>query len=757
MRTFPLTALLASTLAGAPFQSVVEPVLRQKCLMCHNDKTASGNLNLAGLMTPASLAAQRDTWEKIVAKIRTGEMPPKGVPKPPAEVVSALVEHVEAEFEKADKAMPANPGRVTARRLNRVEYSNTVRDLLGVHFRANEEFPPDDSGYGFDNISDVLTVSPTLMQRYVIAAEKIAARAIGADPLPKPGLFDRRSRVQRKGAGVMELNDIIEFPADYVIRAKFIGHRGVDGKPVLTRISIDGKPVKEVEVPTAFTLVNRQGGATQRTQEEVRVFLNDGPHRFRVEFVNDEAGKSIPPGPGPGRNNIVPDSFEIAGPFPPAEELAERKQVVICDPAAGAACVEKIMAPLVKKAYRRSISKSEVLPFVKVSENARAAGYNPGQALQFSIAALLVSPHFLFRIEKDPAAGQVKRISDIELANRLSYFLWSSMPDGELMALAEKEKLHEKAVLTAQLARMLNDGKSSALAENFAGQWLETRSLDAAKPDPVKFPAWNADLKEAMKTETQMFFEEVMRKNLPISDFLDGKYSFLNEQLAKHYGIEGITGGEFRRVELDSPQRSGVLTHASVLTVSSYPSRTSPVLRGKYLLENILGAAPPAPPADVPALDEAAIGKKGTLRQQFEQHRADPSCASCHARMDVLGFALENYDATGKWRTKDGEFPVDPAGTFPNGKSFATPAEMKMLLKADMPEFTRCLTEKLMTYALGRGVERFDRRVVQQIARQTEADGYRMQTLIGGIVNSMPFQARRGEALRQATKETKAK
>ena len=314
-------------------------------------------------------------------------------------------------------------------------------------------------------------------------------------------------------------------------------------------------------------------------------------------------------------------------------------------------------------------------------------------------------------------------------------------------SIAEAGKLRQPGVLETQVKRMLADERSSALADNFAGQWLETRNLDSINPDPKKFPEWGPELRDSMKTETRMFFESMLRENRPLSEFLDAKYTFLDERLAKHYGIEGVSGGNFRRVELTTDQRGGILSHASILSVSSYPTRTSPVIRGKYLLQNFLGAPPPAPPPDVPTLDEEAVGNAGSLRQQLEKHRSNATCASCHNRMDVLGFGLENYDAIGKWRTMDGKFPVDISGTFPNGKSFSTPAQMKVLLKEELPDFARCLIEKMLTYSLGRGLEKYDRRTVDELGRKLSASGYQFQTLISEIVQSLPFQSRRGETL----------
>jgi mono/diheme cytochrome c family protein len=753
MKRLPLAFLFTLTIAGAAtptFDSAVKPLLSQTCSACHNDKLASGGMTVTAFLDSSSLVAKREGWEVILKKVRSGEMPPKGIPKPPAEQVDAFTNFLTAEFDRADKSSKPDPGRVTAHRLNRSEYSNTVRDLLGVVFRADEEFPPDDSGYGFDNVGDVLTVSPALMQKYLSAAEQIASRAVGGDPLPKPSTFIRKDRIRRFDINTIQLTDRAEFDADYLVRANIIGHRGPKDLPVTLAITVDGKTLKTFEVPVQISAVNQQGGSTQRSYQEVKTFLTGGEHSFRAEFVNDPGLKDIPKEARFNNNrNIYPDTIEIIGPFPSTDQHPSQKKVLVCDPAAGVACVDKILTSLAHKAYRRPATRTEVAELLRVFDRAKNAGYTPAQSLQFSITALLVSPQFLFRVEKDPKAGTVGRISDLELASRLSYFLWSSMPDDELLHVAEANKLHTAPVLDAQLKRMIADPKSSAFADNFAGQWLEIRSLDAVKPDSKKFPDWNSDLREAMRTETRMFFEAVLRDDRPVSDFLDGKYTFLNEMLAKHYGIEGVIGPDFRRVELKTDQRSGVLTQGSVLTVSSYPSRTSVVLRGKYLLENILGAPPPPPPPDVPRLNEETVGVAKSLRAQMEQHRSDAVCASCHSRMDVLGFGLENYDAIGRWRTTDGKFPVDPGGAFPNGKSFSTPAEMKALLHDNMPEFTRCVTEKLLTYALGRGVEAYDRRTVQDLVAQTAAHEYRFQALVTAIVHSAPFQQRRGEKPRQ--------
>jgi hypothetical protein len=756
MRFLPVLVFSVGMLGAATFEKDAQSVLSQSCTGCHNEKLASGGLNLSPFLEAASLGSLRPGWERILSKLRAGEMPPKGIPKPAAERISGLLNYVEGEFERADSMTVPEPGRVTAHRLNRNEYANTIRDLLGVDFRAREEFPADDSGYGFDNIGDVLTVSPALMQKYLSSAEQIAARAVGGDPLPKPGVVLRRNRIRRIDAGDIQLSDIIEYDAEYVVRTLLTGHRGAQDKAVTLAISVDGKPAKTVSVPVQISAVNQQGGATQRSSQEVRVFLTGGEHTFRAQFVNDEALKDIPQIARLNANrNIFPEAIEIAGPFATTEPHPSQKKILTCDPASGAACVNSILTTLAHRAYRRPSTKAEVAALMQIFDKAKASGYTPAQSLQFAIAAILVSPQFLFRVERDPKPGTIAPVADIELASRLSYFLWSSMPDDELLRLGETNKLHVPETLDAQVKRMIADPKSSAFADNFAGQWLETRSLDAMKPDPKSFPEWGPELRDAMRTETRMFFEAVMRDDRPIGDFVDGQYTFLNEMLARHYGITGVEGPDFRRVDLTTAdlttvdlttqQRSGVFTQGSVLTVSSYPTRTSVVLRGKYLLDVVLNAAPPPPPPDVPLLNETEIGVASSLRQQMERHRADAACAGCHARMDVLGFALENYDAIGRWRTQDGKFPVDPSGAFPNGKSFNGPAEMKTLLKDNMAEFTRCLAEKMLTYSLGRGVEPYDRRTVQLLVRQTAAHDYRLQTLILGIVHSAPFQQRHNE------------
>ncbi len=748
-KTKPKTAISPKQ-AAAGFEKVVQPVLAKTCAPCHNDRLASGGLNLGPFAAPGSVTEHREGWERILQKIRTGEMPPKGMPRPEAHL-EALMGFIHGEFEKADRNIKPDPGRVTARRLNRNEYSNTIRDLLAVDYRAEKEFPTDDSGYGFDNIGDVLTISPILMEKYIVAAERIAARALGADPLPKPleaEYHAKDKRIRRPNLSTIEATHRIEWDGEYIIRFGLPGQRAADAKPVTMGFWMDGKLLHTMQVetkPSKLVYFNPY------SLEEIRLYLPEGDHTFRAGFIDDEFVKTLSEKEAySDKKNKFINMMAFVGPFPAKVEKASRKKILICNPKLGTACVEKIVSTLARRAYRRPVTRSEVAALMKFASMAKAEGQSVEQGIQLAITAMLVSPHFLFRVEHDPDpndAAKVHKISDIELASRLSYFLWSSMPDDELLRLAELRSLRP-AVLDAQVKRMMADLRSAALAENFAGQWLEIRNLASVKPDPQKFPEWGPDLRDAMMMETRMFFEALLRENRPISEFLDGNFTFLNDRLAKHYGIEGVTGPEFRRVELTTDQRGGILSQASVLTVSSYPTRTSPVIRGKYLLQNILGASPPPPPPDVPALDEEAVGNAGSLRQQLEKHRTNAICASCHSRMDVLGFGLENYDGTGKWRIMDGKFPIDVSGTMPNGKSFSSPAEMKAVLKAELPEFARCLTEKMLTYSLGRGLERYDRKTMDAISRNLAASDYRFQTLIHEIVRSLPFQSRRGEVSR---------
>jgi cytochrome c5 len=736
----------------AAFDKAVKPLFDSTCSMCHGAGVASGGLNIEQFGTVATLTSDRDEWEKIAHRLQAGEMPPKEIPQSDemkAQITTA-VKFVQDELKRQDSLVKPDPGRVTARRLNRSEYTNTIRDLLAVDFRADKSFPTDDSGEGFDNIGDILTVSPLLMDKYISAARTIAARAIGADPLPpKPIEIEYSTRlknIRRLDHSDVEATHRVDFDAEYDIRIGLPGQRPPDAKPVKLGLWMDGKLINTIMAetkPSGLTYFNPY------SEEHMRLYLPEGDHVFRLGFIDDDFVKDLNDKDAyDDKKNKFINSMFFVGPYPSKVEKESRKKILICDPATGPACVDKIISTLARRAYRRPVTKTEVASLTHFYTLARTDGRTPEQGIQLAIQAMLVSPHFLFHIEHDANPtdpNTAHKVSDVELANRLSYFLWSSMPDEELQALGETGKLSQPGVLDAQVKRMLADPKSSAMADNFAGQWLEIRNLDNIKPDPVKFPAWGPELRDAFKTETRMFFENMLRENRPIGEFLNARYTYLNEFLAKYYGIDDVKGPDFRRVDLKTEERGGILSQGSVLAVSSYPSRTSVVIRGKYILNNVLGTPPPPPPPDVPPLDEGSVGTAMSLRQQMEKHRANAVCASCHSRMDPLGFGLENYDAVGKWRTMDGKFPVDSSGILPSGKSFSTPLQMREILTGMQADFARCLTEKMLVYALGRGLKPYDKRTTEDIDNKLAASGYGFQTLVTEIVHSLPFQERRGE------------
>ena len=736
----------------AAFDKAVKPLFDSTCSMCHAAGTASGGLNIEQYSTVGSLSSDRDEWDKIVRRLQGGEMPPPALPRTDemtAQIASAVA-FAQNEFKRADALEKPDPGRVTARRLNRAEYTNTIRDLLAVDFRADRNFPTDDSGEGFDNIGDILTVSPLLMDKYISSARVIAARAIGADPLPpKPIEIEYSTRlknIRRLDYSTVEATHRVDFDAEYDIRIGLPGQRAATAKPVKVGLWMDGKLMDTISAetkPSGLTYFNPY------SEEHMRLYLPEGDHVFRLGFIEDDFVKTLNDKSAyDDKTNKFINAMFFVGPYPSKVEKESRKKILICDPATGSACVDKIISTLARRAYRRPVTTAEVASLTHFVTLAKAEGRTQEQGIQLAIQAMLVSPHFLFHIEhdKNPTdANAIHKVSDIELADRLSYFLWSSMPDEELQALGEAGKLSQPAVLDAQVKRMLADAKASAMAENFAGQWLEIRNLDNIKPDPVKFPAWTPELRDAFKTETRMFFDNMLRENRPIGEFLNARYTYLNEFLAKYYGIDDVKGPDFRRVDLKTEERGGILSQGSVLAVSSYPSRTSVVIRGKYILQNILGTPPPPPPPDVPPLDEGSVGTAMSLRQQMEKHRANAVCASCHSRMDPLGFGLENYDAVGKWRTMDGKFPVDSSGVLPSGKTFSTPLQMREILTAMQADFARCLTEKMLVYALGRGLKPYDKHTVSDIDTKLAASGYGFQTLVNEVVHSLPFQDRRGE------------
>jgi mono/diheme cytochrome c family protein len=740
----------ATALAADNFPKIVQPFLARNCIGCHNEKNKSGEVNFQQFNSMESMIRGRETFENLVLKVRSGEMPPKGLPRPKEADVRAVTSLIESEFDRIDRKAKLDPGRVTARRLNKTEYNNTIRDLLAVRFKPADDFPADDSGYGFDNIGDVLTLSPVLLDKYLAAAEKISKMAVDAAPHLKATAERFKSNSGPNRIPGPSLGVKYKFPVDaeYDIRTGLAGQR-LDGKEtVQVALAVDGKEFKTVDL-----LPTQQRGRFA----EVRIPMAHGEHTVRARLLPPAPDTAPIPGADNKPRTGFVDYVEVRGPYKQKSgaDLESYQKVFICGHAPGQhqpACARKVLSPLATRAYRRPATEKEVSKLVEFVELARKQGDPFEQGIALAIQAVLVSPQFLFRMEhdrnpNDPTA--VHTVSEYELASRLSYFLWSGMPDDELLKAAQEKRLRKPGVLDAQVKRMMADPKSKALSDNFAGQWLQLRNMDSIKPDPDKFPAFDEELRECMRTETELFFDSVLRENRSLLDFVDGKYTFLNERLARHYGIDDVKGSEFRRVDLKTDQRSGVLTQASILTITSYPTRTSVVLRGKWLMENVLNAPPPPPPPNVPMLDEATVGNTGSLRQQMEKHRANAMCASCHNRIDPLGFGLENYDPIGRWRTSDGKFPVDSTGTLPSGKSFKSPEELKEILKSSKDAFAQGVTEKLLTYALGRGLERYDRPATKSINQKLASDDYRFGRLISEIVNSAPFQMRRGDGVRQ--------
>jgi mono/diheme cytochrome c family protein len=792
---------------GAPdsFEGSVLPFLTENCVFCHNEQKKSGNLNLEVFQSTQSARANSEIWELVGEKLRTGEMPPKGLPRPPEEGRQAVLRWIEGELARSDREARPDPGRVTARRLNRAEYDNTVRDLLGVDLQPSADFPQDDSGYGFDNIGDVLSLSPVLMEKYLASAEKVARAAIFGPPRLKPTMVQRRGQGRRIVPSTVPLTDYDltglslpnalhvthRFPVagEYVLRVILGGVRPAGSDPLQLALWIDGRQVQtrdfDPEGIASFS-DDRQdfGGMTQ----EFRLPVTAGEHWIAVSILRMYEGLPAsykgpqpstrvvkplefkpPPGAPPERVELLRQRFEarkaekvpvnearintleVRGPYEQAEgpSLESRQKIYTCGHLDGKhanGCARRIVTDLARRAYRRPVTNEEITDLLGLISAAREAGDSFEEGLCLSLQAMLVSPHFLFRLEKGRGVSASRQaLGDHELASRLSYFLWSSMPDDELRRAADAGRLRDPNALAAQVRRMLRDPKSKALVENFGGQWLELRKLESVKPDRTRFPDFDEYLRLSMRRETELFFEHIVRDDRSILDFIDGDYTFLNERLAQFYGLTGVRGPEFRRVELDGTERGGVLTQASVLTVSSYATRTSPVLRGKWILENILNAPPPPAPPDVPNLDEAAVGSAASLRQQMEKHRTNPTCAACHARMDPLGFGLENFDAVGAWRTVDGKFPIDASGTLPDGRTFNGPRELRTIMKAERDVFAEGLTDKLLTYGLGRGLERYDRRTVRQIAKNVAAQDYRFSSLVLEIARSLPFQMRRGE------------
>jgi hypothetical protein len=738
-----------------------------------------------------NVSADPDAWEKVIRKLRARQMPPVGAPRPDEPTYHSLVTYLETDLDRA-AALHPNPGKPTLRRLNRAEYANVVRDLLALEVDGGSLLPPDDSGYGFDNIGDVLTVSPLLMERYMSAARRISRLAIG-NPTLRPDAVtydvprflrqeDRVSDALPFGSrGGIAIRHFFPLDGEYVINVRL--KRNYNGSSILglddqeqLDVRLDGERVKLFAVggetnrfsrgygqrgrdPNAPIDAQQEPAAEADAGLEVRVPVKAGERMVGVAFVKEtwapEGGVFQPRlANREGDESAGVGSVTVSGPYDVSGsgETPSRERIFVCTPARETdeeSCAQKILSNLARRAYRRPVSEGDLHNLLTAYKVGRAGGASFERGIELALRKMLVSPEFLFRIERDPgnvASNATYQISDLELASRLSFFLWSSIPDDELLDLAERGKLRDPVVLEGQVRRMLADARSKALVDNFAGQWLYLRNVRSISPDLGEFPDFDENLREAFQLETELFLESMLREDRSVLELLDADYTFLNERLARHYGIPNVYGNHFRRVRLADGTRRGLLGQGSILTVTSYANRTSPVIRGKWLLENFLGTPPPPPPPNVPALKEKSEdGRMLTMRQRMEAHRANPACATCHKLMDPLGFALENFDAIGRWRTADGGVSIDASGVLPDGSKFDGPAELGRILLSRPDQFVHTVAEKLLTYALGRGVEYYDAPAVRKILRDSASDGYRWSSLILGIVESAPFQMSRSQ------------
>jgi len=734
-----------SAAAASPFDRDVRPLLAKYCFDCHSGKDADGGVALDGCSEEAARSTDRAVWQKVMRQLQGQAMPPRDAEQPSEAERATLTDWIGGFALKPDCSQGERPGRVTLRRLNRAEYNNTIRDLFGVEIAPADDFPSDDVGYGFDNIGDVLSVSPVLMERYLLAAEKVAEAVIFAADVDTAAV---RLLAGQQLNSTGEFGHDVEFPesGSYVIRVRAAGLLAGPDPPMMT-ISFDQKVKRKVDV---------RNGRPLFRDFDVKLNVAAGKHRIDVGFLNDFYAED-PVTKKKADRNLAVQRIAVLGPIGlmpdplPEPHLRFFKKPIDPRGTRGEQYdqAKEILKPLASRAFRRRATDVEVEALADVYEAAREGGQSIERAMQAAVTALLAAPSFLFRAEQDPPPGKIRRLGGFELAARLSYFLWSSMPDDALFRAAARGELDTDEQVVATALRMLRDERARALVENFAGQWLQLRSLEDHAPDRKRFPAFDDDLRMAMRKETEEFFWSIVRDDRSVLEFLDADYTFVNERLAKHYGIPGVTGDSLVRVALDPARRGGLLGQASVLTVTSNPTRTSPVKRGKWILENLFAAPPPAPPPNVPELEKAEGGPlTGTLRQRMEQHRADPACAACHQLMDPLGFGLENYDAVGGWRTQDGDTAVDAGGELPGGRSFKGPKELRRVLLDRKDEFRRCLAEKLLTYALGRGLEWYDACAVERISERLAAEGDRFSVLVAEIVKSPAFRKRESAASR---------
>jgi hypothetical protein len=774
--------------------------LNKYCVTCHNSRTPVPAAEPVNLETADvnDVLASAETWERVLRKLAVRAMPPQGMPHPTEPEYAAFTNWLAGSLDRASAARN-NPGRYVAHRLNRTEYGNAVRDLLDIEVDVTSLLPSDGGDFGFDNIAAALTTSPLLLERYLTAAQRISAFAVG-DAEAKPGASEQLISLEttqkghveglplgtRGGAVVRHI-----FPADgeYDVSGRLNrgveeGYTGMEGHetPHMFVITIDGELVFSTWIggPQDHLLNGKDVNKARVALEERmkgRVFVTAGPHDVGFtwkERPTQEQAVWQPPLRDSQEVHMVAGlprlrSVSIQGPFNVTgiSDTPSRQRLFVCKPTSAAdegACAERILSAVARRAYRRPVTAVDLEAPQSFYLQARQGGGDFDAGIRAGLARILASPAFLYRVEKDPEtlrAGAAHRITDLELASRLSFFLWSSIPDEELLKLAETSRLRAPGILEAQVKRMVADPRADAMMTNFTGQWLQLRNLESrVTPDLLLFPDFDDNVRKAFRKETELFFSYVVRQNRSAMELLNADYTFVNERLAKHYGIPGVYGSRFRLVQIPDPNRRGLLGHGSVLALTSVATRTSPVLRGKFILSTFLNTPPPPPPPSVPTLEESkgTADKPRTVRQQMEAHRANPVCASCHRVIDPVGFALENFNPVGQWRaaSEDGQ-TIDTSGVLADGSPVNGPGALRNAILSRPNAFATILTERMMTYALGRGVEPTDMAVVRRIVTASARDNYRFMSIITGIVQSAPFQMRTkladpaGDKLAQAT------
>lgn len=736
-----------SATQNAQYRDQLIPLLRTYCFDCHGSEHAEGDVKLDKYESVEAVLGDRKEWMRALKQVQLGSMPPVGGPELDPQTRARMIKLIDDLANAVDCVRNPNPGKVTLRRLTRNEYRNTVRDLVDVDYEPAAGFPGDDVGYGFDNIGDVLSLPPLLMEKYLDAAEQIVGQAIvtaapgqifevnrsGASLAGADKLAVRGSSLGIYSRGTATLAVELPFAGDFVLTITASGDQGGD-EPVKVEV-VSGKFKQIVNVPN-------------KTEAEYNVPLKLGAGKREISFtfINDfydAASKQD--------RNLYIHHLNLTGEerrprFMLPLKLPESHERLIFARPTGDVSEEQasatVLQRLASRAFRRPATQDEVKRLVALASQVRKDGGTYDESIQVALQAILVSPHFLFKVEQPAttdATGKYPTLTQYELATRISYFLWSSMPDDELLLLAHQGKLRDPKILRGKVGRMMQDPRINRFVDNFASQWLELRSLSDSMPDKRQFRDFDDEIRDLMRRETLTFFAAVVRGNLPVTQLLEADFTYLNEKLAKYYGIRDVEGPGFRKVSLEGTGRGGLLTHASILTVTSNPSRTSPVKRGKWILDNLLNMPPPPAPPDIPELEKEKL--VGTLRQRMEQHRTNPACAACHNMMDPLGFALENYDAVGRYRKRDGGSDIDASGRMPDGTEFVGADGLRRVLAVERREqFVKALIEKMMTYAIGRGVEYYDKCAVDKILSDARAYDYRFAYILAGIIESDPFQ-----------------